>query len=125
MPADRRLFAAIAVTVVIMAPLIAVAVSEALRIRTITVDELRAGTAFDLAGVRFTQAGFDDLSPSDGPIRVTFRIEFPDGAVETLVFGFDGFCASGTMSQVSSVHRAPTAIFAHSCAQDFIRVWVS
>ncbi len=124
MPQDRRLVAVVALSAVVVAFLTVVAFWNLVRVRTISVDELRAGTSFDNGGVHFHQTSFEDTSYEDGPLRATFRITFPDGAVETLAFQFDCFCAVGTESRTSSMHRAPTAVFTHSCGQNFIGVLV-
>ncbi len=107
-----------------VALLTVVALWNLVRVRTISVDELRAGISFNLGGVYFQQTGFEDTSYEDGPLRATFRIAFPDSAVETLAFQFDGFCAVGTESRISSMHRAPTAVFTHSCGRNPIGVLV-
>ncbi len=125
-PVDCKTVGIVAVGATVEAALVGLTLLAGLSIRTITVDELRAGTAIDLAGVRFALIAFADWTPVDGGIRVAFRIAFPDGDVETVVFQFAFFvCPRGSMTQVSSVHGAPAAVFAYRCGQDFIRVWVS
>lgn len=92
--------------------------------RTLSVPDLRAGTDFVLAGVAFHQTGFNDSRDVDIGYVVSFRITFPDQAVEDLTYTFDGFCAFGAVNERSTVHRAPSAVFRSVCGEEFVTVTV-
>ena len=93
--------------------------------RTFSIGELRSGTNFTLGGVRFNQTGFEDYQNGpivDGGYVVSFHLTFADGTSEDLSYPFDGYCAVGSVSRLSTVHRSPMATFSHACGDDFIRV---
>ena len=93
--------------------------------RTFSIGELRSGTNFTLDDVRFNQTGFEDYQNGpivDGGYVVSFHLTFADGTSEDLSYPFDGYCAVGSVSRLSTVHRSPMATFSHACGDDFIRV---
>ena len=93
--------------------------------RSFSIGELRSRTNFTLGGVRFNQTGFEDYQNGpivDGGYVVSFHLTFADGTSEDLSYPFDGYCAVGSVSRLSTVHRSPMATFSHACGDDFIRV---
>ncbi len=96
--------------------------------RAISIEELRAGIDFVLGAVRFQQTGFVDNQNGpvvDGGYVVSFRVGFAAGVSEDVSFAFDGYCAVGSVSEVSTDHRGPAAVFRHECGQGNIRVTVA
>ncbi len=90
--------------------------------RTLSLQDLRTGVDFVLAGVRIQETYFKDLSQIDTGTTVAFLVHFADGTSENLSVVFQTFlCRDVT---VASVHRDPQVVFSARCGESSVLVAV-
>ena len=90
--------------------------------RTLSIQDLRAGADFDLAGVEIQETYFLDRSMVDLGTTVAFLVHFADGTSENVSFVFQTFmCRDVT---VATVHREPQVVFSARCGQSSVLVAV-
>ncbi len=127
-PGDRvvehRVGAAlIASAAVTLAALLALAIVQAPPpYRTLSLDELRAGVDFELAGVRVHESYFLDRSMVDGGTRVAFLVTFEDGASQNVSFVYQTFLCQDVT--IATAHTAPQMVFSTRCGESSVLVWV-
>ncbi len=121
---EHRVGAAlIASAAVTLAALLALALVQALLpSRTLTLDELRAGVDFGLAGVRVNETYFLDRSLVDGGTRVAFLVHFADGASENVSFVYQIFVCQDVTT--ATAHTGPQMVFSTRCGESSVLVWV-
>ncbi len=121
---EHRVGAAlISFAAVTLAALLALAILQAPPpTRTLTLDELRAGVDFELAGIRVNESYFLDRSMVDGGTRVAFLVGFEDGASENVSFVYQTFVCQDLT--IATVHTAPQMVFSTRCGESSVLVWV-
>lgn len=121
---ERRVGAALAVFAALTAAaLIALAIFQAPPpARILSLDDLRAGVDFTLAGVRVEESYFLDRSMIDGGTTVAFLVHFGDGTTENVSFVYQTFaCRDVTLS---TAHLDPQVVFSARCGESSVLVWV-
>ncbi len=90
--------------------------------RTLSLEELRTGVDFTLAGVRIQESYFLDRSMVDAGTTVAFLVQFEDGASENVSFVYQTFLCRDVTAMTA--HGDPQVVFSARCGASSVLVQV-